>query len=161
MNIWNLVSKENLGVQFKDGICVEFCLKAWFESDWYFCNITESEWVWKRLPRNKISNNHFLKSIWKSSCPEYPLRNSGYLFPIKWCSISFPIRSPIELQIIAWHILVWKAILYAVSASSWKIYQLHVYENWTMGCFFLKYDFKNDSPEKSWTKTSVGILSNQ
>ena len=32
--------KESLGVKFKD----ELRLKLWFESDWYFCNITESGW---------------------------------------------------------------------------------------------------------------------
>ena len=42
MNIRNLGSKESLGVKIKGGIYVELCLKHWFESDWYFCNITES-----------------------------------------------------------------------------------------------------------------------
>ena len=42
MNIQNLGSKESLGVKFKDGICAKLCLKLWFESDWYFYNITES-----------------------------------------------------------------------------------------------------------------------
>ena len=37
-------SKESEGVKFKKSICVELCLKLWFESDWYFCKITESEW---------------------------------------------------------------------------------------------------------------------
>ena len=27
-------------VKYKDGICAELCLSLWFESDWYFCNIT-------------------------------------------------------------------------------------------------------------------------
>ena len=35
---------ESVGVKFKEGICVKLSLKLWFESDWYFCNITESEW---------------------------------------------------------------------------------------------------------------------
>ena len=44
VNIQNLGSKESLGVKFKDRIYTEFCLKLWFESDWYFYNITESGW---------------------------------------------------------------------------------------------------------------------
>ena len=44
MNIQNLGSKENVGVKFKECICAELCLKLWFESDLYFCNITKSEW---------------------------------------------------------------------------------------------------------------------
>ena len=69
MNLRNLGSKESLGVKFKCGSFVELCLKLWFESDWYF-DITESGWFWKRLSRNKVPNNHFLKSVWKSNCPE-------------------------------------------------------------------------------------------
>ena len=38
-------------------------LKLCFESDWYFCNITESELLWKRYSRNKVPNNHFVKSV--------------------------------------------------------------------------------------------------
>ena len=37
------------------------CLKLWFERDWHFYNITES----KQLSRNKVLNNHFLKSAQK------------------------------------------------------------------------------------------------
>ena len=46
MNMRNLGSKERLGVKSKDGIMRQtlFCLKFWFESDWYFCNDTESGW---------------------------------------------------------------------------------------------------------------------
>ena len=42
MNLQNLGSKEKLGVKFKDDISTELFLKLWFERDWYFCNITES-----------------------------------------------------------------------------------------------------------------------
>ena len=51
-------------------ICVELCLKLWFESDWYFCNISELGWFWKRLSRDKVPNYRFLKSFWKTNCPE-------------------------------------------------------------------------------------------
>ena len=34
-------------IKFKDDICNELCLKFWFESDWHFCNITESRWFLK------------------------------------------------------------------------------------------------------------------
>ena len=37
-------SKGSLGVKYKDDICTELCLKIWFESDWYFCNITKPGW---------------------------------------------------------------------------------------------------------------------
>ena len=43
MNIQNLRSKEGVGVKFMEGICSKLCLKLWFESDWYFCNITKSD----------------------------------------------------------------------------------------------------------------------
>ena len=66
MNLQDLGSKESLGVKFKCGTFAELCLKLWFESFWYFY-ITESGWFWKRLSRNKVPNNHFLKSVWKSS----------------------------------------------------------------------------------------------
>ena len=65
INIQNLGSKKGIGVKFKDGICTELCLKLWFESDWHFCNITESRWFSKRLSRKKVLNNHFLKSYQK------------------------------------------------------------------------------------------------
>ena len=39
----------------------------WFESDWYFCNITKSGWFWKRLSRKKVLTNHFLKSLQKQA----------------------------------------------------------------------------------------------
>ena len=32
--------------------------------------ITETGWVWKQLSRNTVSNNHFLKPVWKTNCPE-------------------------------------------------------------------------------------------
>ena len=62
MNKRNTGSKESVGVKYKNGICAELCLKLWFESDWYFWNITDSGWFWKRLSRNKVPNNHFVKS---------------------------------------------------------------------------------------------------
>ena len=30
-------------IKFKIGICAELCLKLWFDSGWYFCNVTDSE----------------------------------------------------------------------------------------------------------------------
>ena len=44
MNIQNQGSQESIGVKYIDNIYAKFCLKLWFESDWYFCNITESRW---------------------------------------------------------------------------------------------------------------------
>ena len=37
-------TKENRGVKFKESVCAELRLKLWFESDWYFCNISKSGW---------------------------------------------------------------------------------------------------------------------
>ena len=64
MNIQNLGSKESVGVKYIDGIYAQFFLKVWFESNWYFCNITESRWFQIRS-RNKVPNNHFVKSVQK------------------------------------------------------------------------------------------------
>ena len=36
--------QKSLGVKFKDGKSAKLCLKFWFESEGYFCNITESGW---------------------------------------------------------------------------------------------------------------------
>ena len=55
--------RKRSGHIFKEGICAELCLKHWFESDWYFCNIAQSGWFWKSLPRKKVLNHHFLKSV--------------------------------------------------------------------------------------------------
>ena len=44
INVWNLGLKESVEVKYKDDICTELCLKPWFESDWYFCNNTDSGW---------------------------------------------------------------------------------------------------------------------
>ena len=40
----NLGAQERVGVKYIDGLYAKFCLKLWFESDWYFCNMTESRW---------------------------------------------------------------------------------------------------------------------
>ena len=119
INTQTLGSKESLGVRFKDSICTEFCLKLWFESDWYFCNITESEWFWKQPFRNKGPNNYFLKSVWKIIQTEKSpksfklskrsLWKSGQLFSI---NISFPIRGSIKLVIINMTYVVRWAIWY-------------------------------------------------
>ena len=63
MNIRNLGSKESVGVWYNDGICAKLCLKIWFESYCYFCNIIESGWFWKWLSRSKVPNNHFLSQF--------------------------------------------------------------------------------------------------
>ena len=40
--MWNLGSKERVGLKCKEGVYAELCLKLWFESDGYFCSFTES-----------------------------------------------------------------------------------------------------------------------
>ena len=54
MNIQNLSSEESVEVIYKDGICTKLCLKLWFESDWYFCNIIESGWFWKQSSKESL-----------------------------------------------------------------------------------------------------------
>ena len=44
---------KSVEVKFKAGISAKLCLKLWFESDWYFSNITRSGWFWKRLSSKK------------------------------------------------------------------------------------------------------------
>ena len=56
-------SKVNLRVKYKEGWCVKLRLKPWFESGWYFCNITKLGWFWKQLSRKKALYNPFLKSL--------------------------------------------------------------------------------------------------
>ena len=63
MNIGNLGSKESIGVKYKDGTYALLCLKLWFESDWYFCNITESGWFLKSTAQKQSSRSQFLKSV--------------------------------------------------------------------------------------------------
>ena len=65
MNIPNLGSKESLAINYKDGICAKLCVKLWFESRWYFCNIIELGSFSKQLFKNKVPNNHFEKSVQK------------------------------------------------------------------------------------------------
>ena len=35
---------KSVGVKYIDSIYAKFFLKVWFESDWYFCNITDLRW---------------------------------------------------------------------------------------------------------------------
>ena len=44
ITIWNLGSKGSVGFKYKDDMFAELYLKLWFESNWYFGNITESGW---------------------------------------------------------------------------------------------------------------------
>ena len=55
----NQGSKESLAVKFKKRIYAKLCLKVWFKSGWYFCNITKSGWFWKGLI---TSLSHFRSS---------------------------------------------------------------------------------------------------
>ena len=61
MNIQNLGSKESVGFKYIDGIYAQFFLKVGFESNW---KATESRWFQIRS-RNKVPNNHFVKSVQK------------------------------------------------------------------------------------------------
>ena len=79
MNMRNVGSKERLGAKFKDGICVELCLKLWFESDWDFCNI--ADWlVLKVTVQKENSKQSFLKVSLKKHLSISTMRNSEQLF---------------------------------------------------------------------------------
>ena len=76
----------------------QICLELWFESNWYFCIITESGWFWKWLSRNKVPTNHFLKSAQKQPYADV-LKNFATvkhlcwgLFLIKWKKDEAPAR---------------------------------------------------------------------
>ena len=85
--------KESVTLKFKEGTCTELCLKLWFESDWYFSNITKSVWFWKRLSRKKVLNNHFLKSLRKQPYADV-LKNR---YPQKFSNIH--MKTPV-LQVV-------------------------------------------------------------
>ena len=46
-------SKENVGVKFKEVICIKLCLKLWFERDWYFLNITSQDGFESDCPESR------------------------------------------------------------------------------------------------------------
>ena len=64
INIQNLGLQESVGVKYIDDIRAKFCLKLWFEGDWYFCYSTESRWFYMRS-RNKVPSYQFIKSAQK------------------------------------------------------------------------------------------------
>ena len=64
INIQNLGLQESVGVKYIDDIRAKFCLKLWFEGDWYFCYSTESRWFYMRS-RDKVPNYQFIKSVQK------------------------------------------------------------------------------------------------
>ena len=49
-----VVSKESVGVNYKDGIYAQLRLKLQFGSSWYFCIITEPGWFRKRRQETKF-----------------------------------------------------------------------------------------------------------
>ena len=60
MKIHNLDLQEGVEVKFINSICDKFCLKHLFESNWYFCNITEGS-LWSRT--KFTSNNESLDKV--------------------------------------------------------------------------------------------------
>ena len=57
MNIQTAVSKERLGVNFKDGICSVLCLKA---TGIFVILLSQA---FKVTVLDKVPNNHFLQSV--------------------------------------------------------------------------------------------------
>ena len=100
INTKNLGSKGSVGVKYKDNIYSELCLKLWFESDWYFCNITESGLFWKQLSRNKVPNNHFLKSVQKQSYADVPqksvLKNFATVKHMCWSLFQINLKNRLQ-----------------------------------------------------------------
>ena len=160
MNLRNLGSKESLGVEFKCAIFAELCLKLWFESDWYF-DITESGWFWKRLSRNKVPNNHFLKSVWKSSCPE-SIVELWSIISNQIINCQFPHRRFDQIGDHNHGIRYLYGQLHTklISASSAKKkYYVHVYENWAIAFFLSMVSEVNvrKNSEQKLTRTHSNI----
>ena len=88
MNIQNLGSQESVGVKYLGDIYHKFCLKLWFERDWYYCNITESRWFYMGS-RKKVPNNHFVKSVQKQQYADVlqvsVLKNFTQVFSHEYC----------------------------------------------------------------------------
>ena len=109
----------------------------------------------KAIPLKHSSKQSFTEVYLKKYLSRSPLRSSGQLFPIKWLSISFLVRSSIKLVIIN--------TTYTYKES----YPLSYYPKQVIkmlssclqkldGCFFLKYGFRSDCPEILKRNTSVG-----
>ena len=146
MNIRNLGLTESLGAKFKDVICAELCLKLWFEWNWYFYNITEPWWFLKRLPRNKVLNNYFLKSVWKSNWSEvhcgtldcYSNQMIRYQFP---CT-RFDQISNHKHDIYLYGKLSNRLLAQAANKNTKFMFTK---TGWLL---FFKYGFRSDCPEK-------------
>ena len=150
MNLQDLGSKESLVVKFKCGTFAELCLKLWFESFWYFY-ITESGWFWKLLSRNKVPNNHFLKSVWKSSESIVELWS---IISNQIINYQFPHR---RFDQVGDHN---HGIRYLYEQLSTKLISacrtkkiLRSCLRKLGDCFCLKYGFRSECSEKFWTKT--------
>ena len=53
-NIWNLGSKESIGVTFKEGIFTELCLKLWFEGHGLFVKLQIQNGFESDCPEKKL-----------------------------------------------------------------------------------------------------------
>ena len=63
IKIRNLGSKGSIRDKYKDNICAELCLKLLFESDWYFCNISESDGFQSDCAETKFLTITFLSQF--------------------------------------------------------------------------------------------------
>ena len=72
------------------------CLELWFECDWYFCNITELGSFRKRLTRNKVPTNHFLRQLRSSRTQMFfkigVLKNFATVKHLCWSLFSIKLK---------------------------------------------------------------------
>ena len=134
----------------KKSICPKLCLNFWFENDWYFCCITQSGWLWKRLNRNKVPSNHFLISVWKSNCPNV------HCGTVDWLSTNFPIRGSIKLVITNTEYTCMES--YPISYYCKQLIKILISCLLKLnGCFFLRYAFRRECPEKFSKQTLLQV----
>ena len=135
MIIRNLSSKESMGIKFKDGIWNKLCLKLWFKSDCFFCNMTESGLFYKRLSRIKVPSNHFLKLIWKRTVQK-SIAELWTVIPNQMIKYHFPHTQFDQISDHKHHIN-----LYGKPYTRSCLRKLD-------DCFFLKYGFRSDCPKE-------------
>ena len=127
MNMQNLGSKESLWLKFKDAICAQWFLNLRFESNWYFCNITESTWFWKSNLEFFWDCNFFnlynlkckaLVFFYLNSVSSYS-SNMGFFHYKMSCKSVYALYSHVKLKL-----KVWNANRVTMNSWSW-VYQLN------------------------------------
>ena len=68
---------------------IMFKALVWKQLFFFVC-IIAGVWMVMKSTVQKSPKNLFLKSFWKSNCPEVHCGNSGQLFPVNWLGINIP-----------------------------------------------------------------------